>query len=179
MNYLTRRPSDRWRCVSFLWSSQGRTLSAWTDKSQSPFSCGSVKPASHETHISLWLAITYGYTCQGAEGRPLSLACWWVSRWSERLGEDSLMLCQTDGSEPTNALTLWTTWSAAQQTNHNHLIHQLYQTNYRCTLSLPLTNCRRRTGTGVDRRPTATSASPLASRQALPGPSGQRWRRRR
>lgn len=42
-----------------------------------------------------------------------------------------------------------------------------------------LTSCRRRTGSEVCRRPTAASASLLASRPTLPGPSDQRWRRRR
>lgn len=52
-NDLTRQPSGRWRCASSLWSSRGCTLSAWTDKNRSPFSCGSVKPASHGTRVSL------------------------------------------------------------------------------------------------------------------------------
>lgn len=37
-----------------------------------------------------------------------------------------------------------------------------------------LTSCRRRTGSGVDRRPTAPSASLLASRPDPPGSSDQR-----
>lgn len=117
MSYLTRQPSDRWRCVSSLWSSQGRTLSTWTCKNQSPFSCASVEPASHGTHISLWQVITYGPIWQWAHRRPLVLTGWLVSRWSERLCEDSLMLYQTDGSEPTTALTLHTTWSVTKQVN--------------------------------------------------------------
>lgn len=42
-----------------------------------------------------------------------------------------------------------------------------------------LTSCRQRTGSRVHRRPTATSSSLLASRQALQGSADQRWRRRR
>lgn len=45
--------------------------------------------------------------------------------------------------------------------------------------AFPLTSCRRRRGTGVNRRPTAPSASLSASRQTPPGPTDQRWRRRR
>lgn len=44
---------------------------------------------------------------------------------------------------------------------------------------IPLTSCRQRTRSRVHRRPTATSSSLLASRQALQGSADQRWRRRR
>lgn len=61
--FLTRQRSDRWRCVSLLWSSEGRTLSMTTDSTQSPFSCESVKPAGHMGLISAsdWLSPIFIY----------------------------------------------------------------------------------------------------------------------
>lgn len=125
---LTRQQSDRWRCVSSLWSSEGHMLLMMTDLTQSPFSCESVKPAGHRGLISVSdrLLPLHLYTRQRyreTDSIPLLLTCWWslVSCWSEQLDEESLVPHQTDGSEPTTELTLRTTWPITEQIDLNDL----------------------------------------------------------